>query len=404
MDSKDSEEGPTCNPSLPDNLNEDFDKMKGDAIGDTLYSERWVLKTLIKVTQFTDDQWNDDFETELCSLWDMTLEKDVVNFLMEQNIFVIISDAIKISDNDRFIEILVGMLGNMCCLENVRVELLRFSELISFLLGLFDRPEPHILIQLVRLLHCIAWDLVKETGQSAIWLESELSNAQLTNRLFFILNSSTNEELLSCVLELLNTLCGLEICDKDFSQYFCSPDMMQGMIECWKELFGSWSCDENFPSKQLCKTASHWTNVLNSFTSYEAGRTILCHYGTVLGVILKCIVGRPADCIDDILISAVSVFDTIIDVYFDADTFKKLLHLMNILNQSIDGSNRFEKDEENLEALLLNCIENYCVSVSTKIAQPVVHELLRSCPENEVLLYWNSVSEKQGEEPGERAI
>lgn len=42
---------PCCNPSAPEYLIADLEKMKGDAIGDTLYSERWVLKTLMKIIQ-----------------------------------------------------------------------------------------------------------------------------------------------------------------------------------------------------------------------------------------------------------------------------------------------------------------------------------------------------------------
>lgn len=33
------------------NLQEDDERLKGDAIGDTLYSESWVLKTLVNLTQ-----------------------------------------------------------------------------------------------------------------------------------------------------------------------------------------------------------------------------------------------------------------------------------------------------------------------------------------------------------------
>lgn len=56
-------------------------------------------------------------------------------------------------------------------------------------------------------------------------------------------------------------------------------------------------------------------------------------YGDQLGSVLKNIVTRSDDCIDDILISAVSILDTIIDVYFDGEVFKKLLHFLNIVLQ-----------------------------------------------------------------------
>lgn len=41
------------NGNLPEDLdvNEDDERLKGDAIGDTLFSETWLLKTLMKLTQ-----------------------------------------------------------------------------------------------------------------------------------------------------------------------------------------------------------------------------------------------------------------------------------------------------------------------------------------------------------------
>lgn len=35
----------------PENDDELQEKLKGDSIGDTLYSEKWVLKTLMKLTE-----------------------------------------------------------------------------------------------------------------------------------------------------------------------------------------------------------------------------------------------------------------------------------------------------------------------------------------------------------------
>jgi hypothetical protein len=45
------EEARHCNPSLPVEMEDDANKMRGDAIGNTLYSERWVIKVLMKLTK-----------------------------------------------------------------------------------------------------------------------------------------------------------------------------------------------------------------------------------------------------------------------------------------------------------------------------------------------------------------
>lgn len=81
---------PSCNFSIDDNVVEELDeeiisKIKGDAIGNTLFSERFVLKTLLELQNYTDKKLSDEFEKDLCFLWDMTVEKDVVRFLLAQN-------------------------------------------------------------------------------------------------------------------------------------------------------------------------------------------------------------------------------------------------------------------------------------------------------------------------------
>lgn len=56
---------------------EDLENLKGDAIGSTLYSERFVLKTLLKLSQGLEKELaeNEPFENDLCALWDMTMEE-----------------------------------------------------------------------------------------------------------------------------------------------------------------------------------------------------------------------------------------------------------------------------------------------------------------------------------------
>lgn len=41
----------SCSASILEELQIDPDKMRGDAIGDTVYSERYVIKLLMKLTE-----------------------------------------------------------------------------------------------------------------------------------------------------------------------------------------------------------------------------------------------------------------------------------------------------------------------------------------------------------------
>jgi hypothetical protein len=46
-----AEEARQCNPSLPMEMEDVATKMRGDAIGNTLYSECWVIKVLMKLAK-----------------------------------------------------------------------------------------------------------------------------------------------------------------------------------------------------------------------------------------------------------------------------------------------------------------------------------------------------------------
>lgn len=77
-------------------------ELKGDAIGDTLFSERFVLKTLLHLSKLEKSLEEDEgFENDLCVLWDMTLETDVSKVLLEHSVLEVFSGLIQQSEDKR---------------------------------------------------------------------------------------------------------------------------------------------------------------------------------------------------------------------------------------------------------------------------------------------------------------
>lgn len=68
INSKKSEDGlPSTNVIQGDELDsETMEKMKGDAIGDTLYSERFVLKALMELKEQNGKKIDESFEKDIC--------------------------------------------------------------------------------------------------------------------------------------------------------------------------------------------------------------------------------------------------------------------------------------------------------------------------------------------------
>lgn len=87
----------TANLINAEDLDEEIEvKLRGDAIGETMYSQSFVAKTLLKLS---DVEWNEEFEEDLCSLWDMTVERDVCEYLFELAYPSIASIVVSIKTN-----------------------------------------------------------------------------------------------------------------------------------------------------------------------------------------------------------------------------------------------------------------------------------------------------------------
>ncbi|KAF7282235.1 hypothetical protein GWI33_003034 [Rhynchophorus ferrugineus] len=135
-----------------DDIDDDTkEKLKGDNIGDTLYSQSFVLKTLM---QLSDIKWSQDMEQDLCFLWDMTLDKDVCIYLFQLNYPSLACSVIIQHVEERLTEILVGILANLLiadCEKNISDNELQIA------LNSLESSHPAILIQVMRVIESIAF-------------------------------------------------------------------------------------------------------------------------------------------------------------------------------------------------------------------------------------------------------
>lgn len=83
------------NPSPPRLSIEESELIQYDSIGDTVFSKKWVLGTLMKLLQVfqnheqeeeaeIENEVDDNFDGELCELWDMSMN--------EVTIFVVVGN------------------------------------------------------------------------------------------------------------------------------------------------------------------------------------------------------------------------------------------------------------------------------------------------------------------------
>lgn len=239
-DATESKNGENCNPDkVPDELKDTF---LVDAIGDTLYSKRSVLQTLLNLNK-VESKLSEEFEKDLCILWDMTMEKDVIKLLLEHNVLEIFSSLIQMSEDQRLVEILLGIIGNMCTISQTREALCQQPDVMIPIIDLISCSDSLILVQLMRLFHtCLVFE---NSGDEYIWFQHFRCADQFVDRFAFLLANSMSTSLLVHAYEALNAICTKfavieiqpEITDSSgFRDVFVKPALVSGVIEAFKQM------------------------------------------------------------------------------------------------------------------------------------------------------------------------
>ncbi|XP_063838986.1 uncharacterized protein LOC135088036 [Ostrinia nubilalis] len=211
----------------------------GDVIGDTAYSERFVLKILLKLANLDslkDEFREKPFEEDLCLLWDMTAERDVVLFLLKHDVLNLFNFALPIIDSPRIIEIMVGIVGNMCCHKETTSTLLKMDSFIKNLLEYIKTDDSLILVQLLRLINSALF--LAEDEDLVIWM-GFFESLAYSEALYFMLKNSSNKELLITVLENFNTVCTYLNAEKTrtrFFTHFVNKDALEALTTACTEV------------------------------------------------------------------------------------------------------------------------------------------------------------------------
>lgn len=211
----------------------------GDVIGDTAYSERFVLKILLKLANLDtlkDEIKDKAFEDDLCILWDMTAEKDVVLFLQKHDVLKLFNFALPVIEIPRIIEIIVGIIGNMCCQKEVVNVLTRMEGLLGILIDYINTDDSLVLLQLLRLVSACLF--LADDTELDIWMDL-FKKIDYSNALYFILRNSSNKELLVTALENFNTVCSY--CNNEqlrtkFFTHFIITEALDSLIIAFTEL------------------------------------------------------------------------------------------------------------------------------------------------------------------------
>lgn len=158
----------------------------------------------------------ESLETDLCMLWDMTADKDVACYLIEQDILSITKCVVEesiaprlsvcttkfvingtVEWNEQVLiiskEIAIGILANLSCQDDIGNKILLDQELTTILVNLLSSDDTQTIIQIIRLLDTL---IRSAKSESCISL---LNTEILWKSLAFILQNSMNGKPLGLV-------------------------------------------------------------------------------------------------------------------------------------------------------------------------------------------------------------
>lgn len=378
-----AEDGGNYNPEkLPDELRESF---LVDAIGDTLYSKRFVLTTLLNLNK-VEAKLSEEFEKDLCTLWDMTIEKDVIKLLMEHNVLEIFSEIIQMSEDQRLVEILLGIIGNMCALAETREALCQQSDVMIPIIDLVSCSDSMILIQLMRLFHtCLVFE---NSDDEYIWFHHFRCSDQFVDKFAFILSNSMSTTLLLASYEALNAICTKftiieiqpEILDSSgFRNVFVKPALVHGVIEAFKQMMpdargaantsndgenSQSNCsaiedDISAPTKRTQRITNLFLDINVILSQYEQ-YSHQC-YAPFMDELLKCVVKclapmctpiylLPLTSNEQILIESVNELIQALDDPFDARCFGQMVKVWSLIDDHLAQSAAQDSEWDQINA------------------------------------------------------
>lgn len=228
---------------MPEGFKEYEDLVDADVIKGTAFSKQWLFTVLMKLIQEVDKQneseneenefgvdIDEDLQDELCNLWDMSMNSDVVVFMREFKSVELLSAVIAKSRAPRVTEICVGILGNLACNETVCREMAADANLIQMVLLLLQNPDGLCLVQICRLIYsCLGYEDSKSSWINAI----KQQETEILEQIKFILTSSTNVELLKNTGELINILIDI---DDELCENWSEASLLTAMFEAIKEI------------------------------------------------------------------------------------------------------------------------------------------------------------------------
>ncbi|XP_024878127.1 uncharacterized protein LOC112458623, partial [Temnothorax curvispinosus] len=246
----------------------ELEAFRGDAVGNDndLHSSKWVNDTLKSLNEIGKNSWTKELEDQLCALWYLTnLKGDVISHLMLYDFPKIAKRVLVISTEPRLIEIILGIIGNVCSSDKAAIDTIgRDRELVTQILSYLKSDNSLILIQLVKILKEMSDQIIKKAR--SVWVAYFTKCAFFGDCIISILMTSTNDELLTGTMDLVASIfIGARLAKKNklWEKLFKIDQFIVAMLESFTGIMARETRTMRETSRFEWKFAYNWLGCLN---------------------------------------------------------------------------------------------------------------------------------------------
>ncbi|XP_071643058.1 uncharacterized protein [Temnothorax longispinosus] len=246
----------------------ELEVFRGDAVGNDndLHSSKWVKNTLKSLDEIGKNSWTKELEDQFCALWYLTnLKGDVISHLMLYDFPKIAKRVLVISTEPRLIEIILGIIGNVCSSDKAAIDTIgRDRELVTQILSYLKSDNSLILIQLVKILKEMSDQIVKKAR--SVWVAYFTKCAFFGDCIISILMTSTNDELLTGTMDLVASIfIGARLAKKNklWEKLFKIDQFIVAMLESFTGIMARETRIMRETSRFEWKFAYNWLGCLN---------------------------------------------------------------------------------------------------------------------------------------------
>jgi len=231
--------------------------VRDTAVGDTMYEKKWVIENILEVgrhfqnTLYSVDgkivELDPKIEELMCTLWDISVEKDVSLFYVENGVLDILVEFFS-NPNVRVKEISVGVMANIVSHLEVFEKIIDDQRYLNKCLCLLEEKDSPTLSIALKCLHCYGFNLFTLLTEKSTDAESDkerlkqttstwliyLGSEMLVRNLGIIIASCTNKEVLNNGSRLLSVIASLwEFSEekRKVSQFFAENNFLLCVLE-----------------------------------------------------------------------------------------------------------------------------------------------------------------------------